>query len=158
MKRIAWIVTGALAAYVVLALGLYAFIGATQLALEPGRAEGALRTFEDEGKPYESRVIVIDDGDTRWVAITSGEIGNLAVFWHPVRVWTLCKSAAGPSAGRRLPLCSPTWMERPLLDWDLDEHARRIAAVLLLPQEARPVELRLPLDERAVESKGRARL
>lgn len=103
---------GSLAAYVVLALGFYAFIGATQLALEPGRAEGALRTFDDEGKPYESRVIVIDDGDTRWVAITSREIGNLAVFWHPVRVWTLCKKRVPVAGGACRSVPRPGWSGR----------------------------------------------
>lgn len=67
MKKIAWAVTAVLGAYVVLALGFDAVIGVTQLTLEPGRAEGVLRTVDDEGKVYESRMIVIDDGDTTWV-------------------------------------------------------------------------------------------
>ena len=67
MKKIGWTVTAVLGAYVVLALGFDAFVGVTQLALEPGRAEGVLRTFDDAGKAYESRMIVIDDGETIWV-------------------------------------------------------------------------------------------
>ncbi|MEN8182620.1 MAG: hypothetical protein ABFS46_08805 [Myxococcota bacterium] len=67
MKKVAWTVSAVLAAYVVLALGLDAVIGVTQLALEPGRAEGVLRTFDDEGMAHESRMIVIDDGETTWV-------------------------------------------------------------------------------------------
>jgi len=67
MKRIVRSVAVVLGAFVVLALGFDAFLGVTQLALEPGRAEGVLRTFDDEGKPHESRMIVIDDGETRWV-------------------------------------------------------------------------------------------
>jgi hypothetical protein len=67
MKKIAWTMTAVLGAYVVLALSFDVFLGVTQLALEPGRAEGVLRTFDDEGKAYESRMIVIDDGDTTWV-------------------------------------------------------------------------------------------
>jgi hypothetical protein len=67
MRRIAWTAAAVLGAFVVLALGLDAFIGVTQLALEPGRAEGVLRTFDDEGQAFESRMIVIDDGETTWV-------------------------------------------------------------------------------------------
>lgn len=48
-------------------LCLDALIGVIQLSLEPGRAEGVLRTFDDEGSAHESRLIVIDDGDTTWV-------------------------------------------------------------------------------------------
>lgn len=54
-------------AFVALALSFDAFLGITQMQLEPGRAEGVLRTFDEEGKAYESRMIVIDDGDTTWV-------------------------------------------------------------------------------------------
>ena len=61
MRKIAWTVSAVLGAYVVLALGLDAFIGVTQLPIEPGRAEGVLRTFDDDGKAYESRMIVIDE-------------------------------------------------------------------------------------------------
>jgi hypothetical protein len=67
MKRILRSVAIVLGAFVVLALGLDAFFGVTQLALEPGRAEGVLRTFDDAGQPHESRMIVIDDGETTWV-------------------------------------------------------------------------------------------
>lgn len=67
MRKIVWAVAVVLGLYAVLALGLDAFIGATQLSIEPGRAEGVLRTFDADGKAYESRMIVIDDGDTTWV-------------------------------------------------------------------------------------------
>jgi hypothetical protein len=67
MKRIAWTAVAILGAYVALALGLDAIVGVAQPALEPGRAEGVLRTFDDEGQPHESRMIVIDDGETTWV-------------------------------------------------------------------------------------------
>lgn len=67
MRKIAWSVTVVVGVYVGLALGLDALIGVTQLPLEPGRAEGVLRTFDDDGKAHESRMIVIDDGDTTWV-------------------------------------------------------------------------------------------
>jgi hypothetical protein len=67
VKKAAWIVTAVVGGFVLLALGLDAFIGATQIELEPGRAEGVLRTFDDDGTVHESRMIVIDDGDTTWV-------------------------------------------------------------------------------------------
>ena len=67
MKRVAWTAAAVLGTYVALALAFDAFIGVTQLSLEPGRAEGVLRTFDDEGRVHESRMIVIDDGDTTWV-------------------------------------------------------------------------------------------
>jgi hypothetical protein len=67
MKKAAWTAIVALGGFVVLALAFDAFIGVTQLQLEPGRAEGVLRTFDDEGRAHESRMIVIDDGDTTWV-------------------------------------------------------------------------------------------
>ena len=49
MKKIAWTLTAVLGAYVVVALGLDAFVGLTQLPLDTGRAEGVLRTFDDDG-------------------------------------------------------------------------------------------------------------
>ncbi len=67
MKKFAWAVTAIVGAFVVLALAFDAFLGVTQMELEPGRAEGVLRTFDDEGTAYESRMIVIDDGDTTWL-------------------------------------------------------------------------------------------
>jgi hypothetical protein len=67
VKKVAWTLAAVLTGFVALALAFDAFLGVTQLALEPGRAEGVLRTFDDDGKVYESRMIVIDDGDETWV-------------------------------------------------------------------------------------------
>lgn len=67
MRKIASILTALVGAFVLLALAFDAFLGVTQLALEPGRAEAVLRTHDEEGKAYETRMIVIDDGDTTWV-------------------------------------------------------------------------------------------
>ena len=67
MRKIAWTTTAVLGAFVVLALAFDGLLGVTQLSLEPGRAEGVLRTFDDEGEAHESRMIVIDDGETTWV-------------------------------------------------------------------------------------------
>lgn len=67
MKKIAWTTAAVLGAFVALALGFDALLGVTQLALEPGRAEGVLRTYDDEGRAHESRMIVLDDGETAWV-------------------------------------------------------------------------------------------
>ncbi len=78
MKKIAWTPTAVLGAYVVLALGLDAFVGLTQLPLDTGRAEGVLRTFDDDGDAYESRMIVIDDGDITWV-----QSGHRFRGWYP---------------------------------------------------------------------------
>jgi hypothetical protein len=72
MKKIAWTVLPAPGACVALALGLDAFLGVTQLALEPGRAEGLLHTFDDEGKAHESRMkalMVKRTGPFRYSAI-----------------------------------------------------------------------------------------
>ena len=67
MKKFIWTVTIIIGAFVALAIAFDAFLGATQMELESGNAEGVLRTFDDEGNVYESRMIVIDDGDTTWV-------------------------------------------------------------------------------------------
>ena len=48
-------------------LTLDAFIGVTQIALEPGEREGILSTFDANGTMHETRMIVIDDGDVIWV-------------------------------------------------------------------------------------------
>jgi hypothetical protein len=67
MKKLARGLCIVLGVYLAVALGLDAFLGVTQPALEPGRAEGVLRTFDEAGRAHESRMIVIDDGDTVWV-------------------------------------------------------------------------------------------
>jgi hypothetical protein len=66
VKKVARTALVVLGSFVVLALAFDAFMGVAQLELEPGRAEGVLRTFDDEGRAHESRMIVIDDGDTTW--------------------------------------------------------------------------------------------
>ena len=53
-KILGWVVAG----YVSLSLALDAFIGVTQIALEPGEREGILRTFDADGTMHETRMIV----------------------------------------------------------------------------------------------------
>ena len=67
MKKAAKILGMVIAGYVTLALALDAFIGVSQIALEPGEREGILRTFDADGTMHETRMIIIDDGDIMWV-------------------------------------------------------------------------------------------
>ena len=67
MKKAAKILGIVIAGYVTLALALDAFIGTTQIALEPGEREGILRTSDADGTVHETRMIIIDDGDVIWV-------------------------------------------------------------------------------------------
>jgi hypothetical protein len=55
------------AGLVVLALAIDAVVGLVQPALEPGDAEGVLRTFDEAGSLHESRLVVLDDGVTIWI-------------------------------------------------------------------------------------------
>ena len=66
-KKAAKILGITVAGYVALALTFDAFIGVSQIALEPGEREGILRTFDADGTMHETRMIVIDDGDVLWV-------------------------------------------------------------------------------------------
>ena len=50
-----------------LALGIDAIVGIRQPTLQPGPAEGILRTFDEEGRVHESRLAVVDDGGTLWI-------------------------------------------------------------------------------------------
>jgi len=65
MKRAVRITVGVLVGYVVLALVFDAFVGVSQVAL--GGPEGVLRTTDEDGKVYETRMIVLQDGDVTWV-------------------------------------------------------------------------------------------
>jgi hypothetical protein len=67
MKRIICTLAFILIGFVVLALGVDAIVGISQPALEPGAAEGVLRTFDEDGKLHENRLVVVDDGGTLWI-------------------------------------------------------------------------------------------
>lgn len=54
-------------AFAALALALDALVGLFQPSLEPGAAEGVLRTFDDDGKAHENRMVVVEDGGTLWI-------------------------------------------------------------------------------------------
>jgi hypothetical protein len=56
----------AVVAFVLLAFALDAIVGVAQPAFEPAE-EGALRTFDPDGAPHESRLVVVDDGATLWL-------------------------------------------------------------------------------------------
>ncbi|MDE0063561.1 MAG: hypothetical protein OXP09_20330 [Gammaproteobacteria bacterium] len=70
MKKAAKILGWVVAGYVSLALALDAFIGVTQIALEPGEREGILRTINADGTMHETRMIVIDGGLNVYLRIT----------------------------------------------------------------------------------------
>jgi hypothetical protein len=63
LRTLALIATALLA----LALGVDALVGVAQPSFEAGAAEGVLRTFDEAGRPRESRLVVIDDGGTLWL-------------------------------------------------------------------------------------------
>ena len=65
--RIVRAVVVLVAGFIVLALALDAAIGSFQPVLEPGPAEGVLRTFDEDGAPHETRLVVIDDDGTLWI-------------------------------------------------------------------------------------------
>lgn len=62
-RRLALVLLGLVA----LALALDGVVGAVQPALEPGDAEGVLRTFDQDGILHETRLVVIEDGGTLWI-------------------------------------------------------------------------------------------
>ena len=63
LRRLAFVLIG----FVVLALGVDAIVGISQPALEPGAAEGVLRTFGEDGELHENRLVVVEDGGTLWI-------------------------------------------------------------------------------------------
>jgi len=62
-RRVAFAIGG----FVVLALALDGLVAAFQPAIERGDREAVLRTRDSNGDWHESRMIVIEDGDTLWV-------------------------------------------------------------------------------------------
>lgn len=56
-----------LAGLALLALALDAIVGISQPSLDPGSAEGILRTFDEQGRAHETRLAVFDDGGTPWI-------------------------------------------------------------------------------------------
>jgi hypothetical protein len=67
MTRILRILVSGLAVFVALALAVDGVIGVLQPALQPGAAEGVLRTFDEKGGVEETRLAVLDDGGTLWI-------------------------------------------------------------------------------------------
>jgi len=67
MRRIARTVVLFLVGFVLLALGIDALVGIRQPVLQPGAAEGVLRTFDENGNVYEKRLLVVDDEGTPWI-------------------------------------------------------------------------------------------
>ena len=61
-----WIALG-LGSLVILALLLDGAVAVFQPVLEPGDAEAVLHTFDAQGRRHETRMIVLEDGDTLWV-------------------------------------------------------------------------------------------
>ena len=56
-----------LAGYVILALAFHGVIGMLQPGFGPEGAQGILRTFDEDGRIYETRVAVVDDNGTLWI-------------------------------------------------------------------------------------------
>ncbi len=67
MRRIIRTLALLLVGFVVLALGIDAIVGMRQPVLQPGAAEGILRTFDENGNVYETRLAVVDYGGTPWL-------------------------------------------------------------------------------------------
>jgi hypothetical protein len=67
MLKLARALSIAVAGFVVFALVMDAVIGLRQPSFDQGPAEGILRTVDAEGEVQETRLAVIDDGDTVWV-------------------------------------------------------------------------------------------
>ena len=67
MRRILRTLALLLVGFVALALGIDAVVGIRQPSLQPGGAEGILRTFDEAGTVYETRLAVVDDGGTPWL-------------------------------------------------------------------------------------------
>jgi hypothetical protein len=67
MKRIVRTLALVLAGFVALALGVDAVVGIGQPTLEPGAAEGVLRTFDADGTLHENRLVVVEDAGTLWI-------------------------------------------------------------------------------------------
>jgi hypothetical protein len=67
MRRSARTLALLVVGFVGLALALDGVVGTCQPALEPGAAEGVLRTFDADGTPHENRLVVLDDDGTLWI-------------------------------------------------------------------------------------------
>ncbi len=67
MRKIARRIVLVIAGFAVLALLLDGAIALFQPALEPGDAEIVLHTFDEQGGRHETRMIIIEDGNTLWV-------------------------------------------------------------------------------------------
>ena len=67
MRRIGRTLALLLVGFVLFALGVDAIVGIRQPVLQPGAAEGILRTFGENGNVHEKRLAVVDDGGTLWI-------------------------------------------------------------------------------------------
>jgi hypothetical protein len=66
MRRAVRALAFAVGGFVVLALGVEVVLGVFQPAFESGE-EGVLRTFDEDGNSYETRLVLIDDDGTLWI-------------------------------------------------------------------------------------------
>jgi len=67
MRRIVRTLALLFVGFVALALGIDAIVASRQPVLNPGAAEGILRTFDEDGNVYEKRLAVVDDAGTLWI-------------------------------------------------------------------------------------------
>jgi hypothetical protein len=67
MRKVATRIVLALLGWVAVVLLLDGMAAVFQPSLERGDAEGVLHTFDEDGRRYETRMIVIEDGEVLWV-------------------------------------------------------------------------------------------
>lgn len=67
MRKLLWTLGLLVGSYVVLALGIDAYVGFAQPELEGEPREGVLVTFDETGERHETRLAVFDGGAHLWV-------------------------------------------------------------------------------------------
>jgi hypothetical protein len=67
LRKLAWTIGIGLGAYAALALLIDAYVGLSQPELQSGAREGVLVTTDAEGRRHETRLAVVEDGDTLWI-------------------------------------------------------------------------------------------
>jgi hypothetical protein len=67
VRRLVRALVLAVAAFVVLALGLDAMVAVFQPTVQSQETECVLRTFDENGKAHENRLALVEDGGTLWI-------------------------------------------------------------------------------------------
>lgn len=66
-RKLLSIAAAAVLGWAALALALDAWIGVSQPVLGSERTEGVLYTYDEAGREYATRLVVLDDGPVQWV-------------------------------------------------------------------------------------------